>query len=112
VVAWLHRFHRRVPPVDRGSLAKVVVSERIFLVAVRCDSCIGSDPIDAAVETMMIGQRGVVVLVKDAALLFRLQRQEKQMPQFRCPAQFVRSLSQLGLLQVRSYENFSALVSM
>jgi hypothetical protein len=56
VVAWLHRFHRRVPPVDRGSLVKVVVSERIFLVAVRCDSCIGSDLIDAAVETMMTGQ--------------------------------------------------------
>jgi hypothetical protein len=56
VGVWLHRFHRRAPPVDRGSLAKVEVSERIFLVAVRCDSCIGSDLIDAAVETMTIGQ--------------------------------------------------------
>ena len=54
MVAWLHRFHRRVPPVDRGSLAKVVVSERIFLVAVRCDSCIGNDPIDADVEHPMV----------------------------------------------------------
>jgi hypothetical protein len=56
VGVWLHRFHRRVLLVDSGSLAKGEVSEKIFLVAVRCDSCIGSDPIDAGVETMTIGQ--------------------------------------------------------
>jgi hypothetical protein len=56
VGVWLHRFHRRVLLVDSGSLAKGEVSEKIFLVAVRCDSCIVSDPIDAAVETMMTGR--------------------------------------------------------
>jgi hypothetical protein len=56
VGVWLHRFHRRVLLVDSGSLAKGEVSEKIFLVGVRCDSYIGNDPIDADVETMTIGQ--------------------------------------------------------
>ena len=56
VVAWLHRYHRQVLLADSGSLAKEEVSEKIFLVAVKCDSCIASDPIDAAVETMMTGR--------------------------------------------------------
>ena len=56
VVVWLHRFRLRSLAVDSGNQAKVGVSERIFSVVARCDSCIGSVMIVAAEETMMNSQ--------------------------------------------------------
>jgi hypothetical protein len=56
VVVWLHRFRPRSLAVDSGNQAKVGVSERIFSVVARCDSCIGSVMIVAAEETMMNAQ--------------------------------------------------------
>jgi hypothetical protein len=56
VVVWLHRFRLRSLAVDSGNQAKVGVSERIFSVVARCDSCIGSVMIVAAEETMMNAQ--------------------------------------------------------
>ena len=56
VAVWLHRFRLRSLVVDSGNQAKVEVSERIFLVVAKCDSCIGSVMIVAAEETMMNDQ--------------------------------------------------------
>jgi len=56
VVVWLHRFRLRSLAVDSGNQVKVGVSERIFSVVAKCDSCIGSAMIVAAEETMMNAQ--------------------------------------------------------
>ena len=56
VVVWLHRFRLRNPQVDSGNQVKVGGSERISSVVVRCDSCIESVMIVAALETTMNAQ--------------------------------------------------------
>ena len=51
VVVWHHRFHLRNLQVDSGNQVKVGGSERTFSVVARCDSCIESVMIVAALET-------------------------------------------------------------